>query len=116
MFCHKCVAQIAERAAFCHKCGTKVVYEDASQRPLNTSTETTDFTAVKSTEPAQQTPPVSIQADTPINVSSAGKTAFKVFVDSFIQANTQYQTAEDLLSGKVSILFVWVCLGVAAIL
>ena len=38
MFCSKCgaeVAEVAEGAAFCQKCGTKVVYADANQQPMD---------------------------------------------------------------------------------
>ncbi len=105
MFCHKCGAQIAEGAAFCHKCGTIVVYPDTSQPPLDT-TAADDLNIA-------DTP---VQTDAPVNGPIADKDAFKSFVDNHVRTTTQYQTAEELLNSKVSLSFVWICLGISAIL
>lgn len=63
MFCHKCGAQIAEGAAFCHKRGTKVVYADSFQRPIDATVQT-----IKSQiETAQEISAVPVQTDTAVN-------------------------------------------------
>lgn len=61
MFCSRCGNEIAEGAAFCPKCGTKVVYTDAGQQPMDIPVQDAegqqDSEAVKDTQqsPANNT-------------------------------------------------------------
>lgn len=96
MFCHKCGAQIAEGAGFCHQCGTKVIRTDNTSAVSN----------------LKQTPDSPIQTTLP----EADNSGFKAFVDNHIQKVTDFQSAEELLGSKVSLRFLWICLGVAALL
>ena len=83
MFCHKCGVQIAEGSAFCHKCGTKVVYEETSPQLAKQGTVSTAAVA-------------SIPVHFP-NIAN-DKDSFKAFVDSHLQATTQFQSVEELIN------------------
>lgn len=41
---------------------------------------------------------------------------FKEFVDNHIRTKTNFQSAEELLNSKVSLRFLWICLGIAVLL
>ena len=107
MFCHKCGAQIAEEADFCHQCGTKVIHTDNAPAVSHPSP-----TMVETGADPKQTPDSPIQTTLP----EADNSGFKAFVDNHIQKVTDFQSAEELLGSKVSLRFLWICLGVAALL
>ena len=90
MFCHKCGAQIAEGAVFCHKCGTKVVYGGDAAQPAEQATV--------SAAPVAAAPTRSTNAMT-------NQDNFKAFVDSHIQATTQFQSVEELIN-KLSLIHI----------
>lgn len=50
------------------------------------------------------------------NVSNNNGNGFKVFVDNHIRSTTQFQSTEELLNSRVPLRFVWICLGISAIL
>lgn len=108
MFCHKCGNQVAEDAGFCHKCGAKVAQAVG---------------AVGQQAPAVHTQSPVLDAPVSINASGLGDTDrtnndfkdFKDFVDNHVRATTKFQSAEDLLNNSKPLMFIWVCIGVPAI-
>jgi hypothetical protein len=94
MFCSKCGNQLPEGSGFCHKCGAKLV----------------------TSESAQQAPgvPASMPANAP--TAPANGNGFREFVDNHVRSVTRYKTAEDLMKKSKPMLFVWICMGVAALL
>ena len=105
MFCHKCGAQIAEEADFCHQCGTKVIH-------------TNNALAVSPLSPTVAETEVNLNTRFPIQTAlpEADGDGFKAFVDNHIQNVTDFQSAEELLSSKVSLRSLWICLGISAVL
>ena len=98
MFCLKCGAKVLDGSEFCQKCGTKIIYEDtAPQMP-----------DAHKAEPTQDT-------STASSTSNDGSD-FRAFVDNHVRASTQFQSAEELLNRKVSLLFVWICFGISIVL
>ena len=98
MFCPKCGTKVLDGAEFCQKCGTKIVYEGTASKAQDTHTA----------EPLPETPAAS-------NTVSDGSD-FKAFVDNHVRASTQFQSAEELLNSRVSLQFVWICLGISVLL
>ena len=101
MFCHKCGTQIAEGAAFCHKCGTKVVYEETSPQLAKQGAVSTAAVA-------------SIPVYSPNTATD--KDSFKAFVDSHLQATTQFQSVEELINNSKPMTFAWICFGTLSLL
>ena len=101
MFCHKCGVQIAEGAAFCHKCGAKVVYEETSPQLAKQGAVSTAAVA-------------SIPIHSPNTATD--KDGFKAFVDSHIQATTQFQSVDELINNSKPMTFAWICLGALSLL
>lgn len=101
MFCHKCGAQIAEGAVFCHKCGTKAVYGGDAAQPAEQATVSAALvaaTAMRSTN------------------AMTNQDNFKAFVNSHIQATTQFQSVDDLINNSKPTTFVWFWLGALSLL
>ena len=98
MFCPKCGTHVLDDAGFCQKCGTKIVYEGTASKAPDTHTA----------KPLPETPTVS-------NTVGDGSN-FKAFVDNHVRAFTQFQSAEELLNNKVSLQFVWICLGISCVI
>lgn len=106
MFCHKCGTEIAEGAGFCYKCGTKVVHMGEQAEAVQTV-------------PADTKPPQSVpiqRSPLPTNQPIADDSEFRAFIDSHVRTTTKYQSAQELLSSKVSQKYVLICFAVPLIL
>lgn len=114
MFCHKCGNKIADDASFCHGCGAKVVREDVVQAPLDRypTTEKENST----TKPLPQTYAVPVQTVEREHVLTDNGIDFKTFVDNHVRSTTKFQSARELLNSRVPLGFIWICLGIFAIL
>lgn len=98
MFCHKCGNKITEDAGFCSKCGTKLAVNDSTLQiePISTFTQERVKPSLSS-------------------IASANIEDFKKNVDNHVQATTKYKTADDLLKKSKPLAFIWICLGVFAV-
>lgn len=121
MFCYKCGTGIPDGAAFCHKCGAKMPDKDMDKKMSDSS-----FMVQKHMVQKQQDDVLSEvfqdNAVTPEQNIEAVKALrdkgddFREFVNSYVQKNTEFQSAEELLSSRVSSRFVRICYGVFAVL
>lgn len=100
MYCHKCGNKLPDQAGFCPVCGTKVNRgEEASPKTDTIPQERSDTT--------QETTPKSHSDDMD----------FMAFVNHHVRSTTSFQSADALLSSRVSATILWACLlGPAIIL
>lgn len=116
MFCHKCGTKVADDAGFCHNCGTKMVQGDTVQEPLEVIPTNDEPKCTSTAEPLPQPSAAAVQTIDRDIVSNNSRDDFKAFVDNHVRTTTKYQSAEELLNSRVPLRFVWICLGVAAML
>lgn len=116
MFCHKCGAQIAEKAEFCHKCGTKVIYENPEPQELKTATVSSGQREGNSENPVQEIHIESVREAMSTEGIIDYETDFKAFVDNYVRQATKFQSAKELLDSQVPQKFMWICFGIPAII
>lgn len=106
MFCSKCGNEIAEGAAFCSKCGTKIYKEgEVPQQPG-------DPAAADEVLPDKDGMAQTNAGDNEAQTTSSNLDEFRKFVDDYVQKNTVFHTAEELLNSRVPLKFAWICFGV----
>ena len=105
MYCQKCGSKIEDTAIFCCQCGTKVLHNNTNQELLNHSSINTKEENMDIMDSSKST-----------KFSNNSQSDFKNFVDNYIQTNTKFHSAEELLKKSKPLMFVWICFVVGILI
>jgi len=126
MFCHKCGSKSTEDAEFCYKCGTGLVIETAAQ-PSEVPVPEVVEQPMAQMPVLDQEAPLSIAEQNPAeperpqtivkpSAPSEGQGSivergFKDYVDEYVKTNTEFASADELLSRAKPLVFAWITIG-----